>query len=589
GSTSINTLIHSAAVMVGAYTSLPPAVAATVPRRVPLRDSWIRHPFHSENPTVSITAEVAGTSSPSSTPPMTPTSPRLGGLRQIWDTPRPASVVVTTYTPPNKSANEELHGIEGKVSRAKAFFESAPLHTKEKKPFEMRKQSDDTTVVRYHVKNPYRISPKPKPRRFRNTISTYPQWGLEADEIPMKSDSDSDVQVIITDVSTTASGGNRDEMKSDPPVEITRIKPSYIRRRYGTVTGILSERNDDTEESLHKRLSNELRKYVQETTEETGNRRDAATPDAVDGVGDNYGIQDAPGMVVVIEEEEGSPTTSTASNSSEEVHRARVVLVSAFEGAEEEEEDTLDVSSSVVSLGRDGAWNRRRVVAPSHSPFPSCRCDRAIVVNTDDEGEGPSSTRSECQGSAIAEGHASSKTMVVVPEDGQVQAAGPRVVAACIKSYHDIPEELFNSLQESSVDPHPPPPSPTSSLKGTINIDNAPENTPVVVTPTSRPADWKTMQEGRQALLMGELSDADETEGEGSEVDLGGCVASTSDYHTSDGRGSSLSGASDDHHRHENSHNTDSLNSQHHLKNDYNSIYNHNNEYHLQNVQGKLA
>ncbi|XP_045600464.1 uncharacterized protein [Procambarus clarkii] len=216
--------------------------------------------------------------------------------------------------------------------------------------------------------------------------------------------------------------------------------------------------------------------------------------------------------------------------------------------------------AGVVSKGWDAV-----LCGPLYSPPPSCRRDHATLASRD-----------ECQDSATG-GHDPPPRTMVVPEDGQVQAA-PRVVAACIKSYHDIPEELFNSLEESSVDPitpgaaHTPPPL-------------SPAHTgPLPPTPAPR-GDWRTMREGRRALLMGEVSDAD-TE-DGSEVDLGG-VASTSDYHTSDGRGSSLSGASDDHHRNNDHRNEDHLrNNDHHGNNDHRHdghIYNAHKDHHAHDV-----
>lgn len=61
----------------------------------------------------------------------------------------------------------------------------------------------------------------------------------------------------------------------------------------------------------------------------------------------------------------------------------------------------------------------------------------------------------------------------------------PRVVAASVKSYQDIPEELFNSLPESSVDP-----------------DGEPKE-------ESNNSEWTNMLEVRRALLLQEGSDTE--------------------------------------------------------------------------------
>ncbi|XP_066980915.1 uncharacterized protein [Macrobrachium rosenbergii] len=658
--------------MVGAYTTLPPAVAATVPRRTVLRDSWIRH-----QPPDSPEPSSAASSAPSTTPlpPMTPRTPpkslKLGELRQRWDTPRPTSVVLTTYSPTNTS--EELQGISGRVSKAKAFFESAPLQEREenrqKPPLQFPFQQDETptdTIVSYRVKNPLRISPKPKPRRLRNTISTFPKWVSEDDS----NTQDHDVAVAVTvaeeDVVTAAvSSPTASEEADSSGIEITCVKPSYYRRRYGTVTGLIIDRAD-IEDVLRKKLAEDRALYDEGTTSVTvrsghsfGLVDNDDDNDDFDGVGqddevgdgdanficgvegegggsggvsgDDYSLSDADSqtatVIAAVGFDCGTGTSSSNSNSrnsssDDEIHTARRVAVvvpagessTSQEQEQEEEEEEQQQQQGSFSWGRDAAWNRHTFTSPSQGPFPSCRrrCDyaqtsatttspssylcgwgvvsssaAAAAVAAEEEEEG---THSECQGSSASEGHASpssatsSKAMIVLPQEdaaGKVQAAAavvaPRVVAACIKSYHDIPEELFNSLQESSVDPQPPsssspsPPPPPPPSSPPPSGKNA-SSTSLLPTPAPRSSDWKTMQEARKALLMGEVSDADTEEEEvGSEVELGG-VASTSDYHTSEGRGSSLSGASDDHHRHDGHYNQP-----HQAKNDHVYYYNNNN------------
>ncbi|XP_064095430.1 uncharacterized protein LOC135207538 isoform X2 [Macrobrachium nipponense] len=681
--------------MVGAYTTLPPAVAATVPRRTVLRDSWIRHqPPDSPEPSSAAASAAPSTTAslPSSSPPppMTPRTPpkplKLGELRQRWDTPRPTSVVLTTYSPPNTS--EELQGISGRVSKAKAFFESGPLQEREeiktKPPLQLPFQQDETptdTIVSYRVKNPLRISPTPKPRRLRNTISTFPKWVSEDDS----KTKDHDVAVAEEDVVTAAVSS------SSPPttaaasaeadssgIEITCVKPSYYRRRYGTVTGLIIDRTD-IEDVLRKRLAEDRNLYgegaasvavrsghsygpVDDDDDFDGGGQDDEVGDGdanfvcggggeegggggSGGVsGDDYSLSDADSqtatVIAAVDFDCGTGTSSSNSNSNsrnssssddDEIHTARrvAVVVSAGESStsqeQEEQEEEEQHRQDSVSWGRDAAWNRHTCTSPSQGPFPSCRrrwdytqtsyantstfsCGWGVVssssssaaaVAAEEEAEG---THSECQGSSASEGHASpssaasSKAMIVLPQEdaaGKVQAAAaatataaPRVVAACIKSYHDIPEELFNSLQESSVDPQspsssspsPPPPPPPSSPPPSGKNASSSSSTSLVPTPAPRGSEWKTMQEARKALLMGEVSDADTEEEEevGSEVELGG-VASTSDYHTSEGRGSSLSGASDDHHRHDGGHDSHQPNQ---AKNDHVYYYNNNNSYH---------
>ena len=72
------------------------------------------------------------------------------------------------------------------------------------------------------------------------------------------------------------------------------------------------------------------------------------------------------------------------------------------------------------------------------------------------------------------------------------QVGTPRVVAAALKSYKDIPEELFNSLQESSVDP-----LPNGATRNTQQHDIG----DTLERSCRKEQDWVVMQEGRRALL----------------------------------------------------------------------------------------
>ncbi|XP_071528286.1 uncharacterized protein [Panulirus ornatus] len=465
--------------------------------------------------------------------------------------PRPTSVVLTTYCPPGGAA-QEFRGLPGQVSRVKAFFESHPLESEESELSpRLLKEDQSATAVTYRVKNPYRSSPRPRLRRYRNTISAYPLWppggAHNADQNPRFS-AQLDQQGNIVKPSQLI---YRTQDDTDL-VEIKHIKPVLLRKRYGTITGIV--RNPHEKQEVLDSFK-------------TGNALNCDSSRAIDGVGVIVSGNTSSGSV------EGDVIISGSTGTGAEI--TNVVNGTVGSGAEggsgsvADEEGVMVSEASVVVSGSTGSgeeggllvsgstgsggegagvavepsarlskgWDAERP-GPPDSPLLSCPCDHASVVFTD-------ATDSECQAS-VAGGHEPRPQTMVVPEDGQVQAT-PRVVAACIKSYRDIPEELFNSLQESSVDPVAPGPESTSPPPSPSIISPPPPTVTTPLPPTPAPrSDWRTMREGRRALLTGEVSDAD-TE-EGSEGDLGG-VASTSDYHTSDGRGSSLSGASDDHHR----------------------------------------
>ncbi|XP_042887588.1 uncharacterized protein LOC122263281 isoform X2 [Penaeus japonicus] len=518
--------------MVGSYTSLPPGVAATVPRRILLRDSWIKQAVTPEEAALEArsesreAAEPNAAEAPSSLPPSTPPSTRPSLLardtlrsppsasppclspdlprpferfrsasaRESRAAPRPASVVLTTYI--STAAKDEFEGLSGKVSRAKAFFESSPLQVKATSgegegEGAGRQEAELTpdTLVTYTFRNPLRASPKPRPlRRYRNTLSSFPRWADLADA-PAGGDDESPAPGKRPGYDSAPEG----EAMAPEAITIKRVRPVVARRRHGTIVGILKNVPRPPAGDATPVGAGEEREIAGGGAKGgPGGRASSVGGEARDGAGGGEGGGGGGGP--------GHPAPASG-----------------------------------LSSDRDAERSRR--TAPC-SPLPPCRCDHATPV--------PDARASECHETSAAAGHEPHGDAMVVPGDAGVQAA-PRVVAACIKSYHDIPEELFNSLQESSVDPTPSPPPPAKQDPSLLA--SLPPPAPPTPAPTPAPrSDWKTMRDGRRALLAGgdEASDVD-TE-EGSELDGGGGAASTSDYHTSDGRGSSLSGASDDHH-----------------------------------------
>nr|XP_027224301.1 peptidyl serine alpha-galactosyltransferase-like [Penaeus vannamei] len=182
--------------MVGSYTSLPPGVAATVPRRILLRDSWVKHAAGPPEEAVAEASEPNAAEPPSPPPPSPPPSTRPSLLaregprspplasppclspdlprpferfrsasaRESRKKARPASVVLTTYI--STAAKDEFQGLSGKVSRTKAFFESSPLQVKDSSGEWDEADIQETdlppdTLVTYTFKNPLRASPKP--------------------------------------------------------------------------------------------------------------------------------------------------------------------------------------------------------------------------------------------------------------------------------------------------------------------------------------------------------------------------------------------------------------------------------------------
>ncbi|XP_063598822.1 uncharacterized protein LOC134775279 isoform X2 [Penaeus indicus] len=507
--------------MVGSYTSLPPGVAATVPRRILLRDSWVKHaagppeeaaaeatepstteptssppPFTSPSTRPSLFAREGPRSPPLASPPcLSPDLPRpferfrSASTRESRTARRPASVVLTTYI--STAAKDEFQGLSGKVSRTKAFFESSPLQVKGSsgEGEEADRQEPDLppdTLVTYTFRNPLRTSPKPRPlRRYRNTLSSFPRW---ADLADASAGGDNDISAPPRKPGYDSAPEG--EARAPEEVTIKRVRPVVSRRRHGTIVGILKN-------PLSPPAGDTAQAVASEEREIAGGGAKGGPGGGASGVGGEARAEAGGGGGGG-----GGPGRPAP--------------------------------ASGLSSDRDA--ERSRHAAPC-SPLPSCRCDHATLV--------PGARASECHETSAAAGHEPVGDDMVVPGDAGVQAA-PRVVAACIKSYHDIPEELFNSLQESSVDPSPSPPPPAKQDPSPV----AALPPPAPPTPAPR-SDWKTMRDGRRALLAGgdEASDVD-TE-EGSELDGGGGAASTSDYHTSDGRGSSLSGASDDHHKHD--------------------------------------
>ncbi|XP_037799357.1 uncharacterized protein LOC119594369, partial [Penaeus monodon] len=256
--------------MVGSYTSLPPGVAATVPRRILLRDSWVKHaagpPEEAAAEATEPNAAEPTSSSPPSTPPSTrpsllaregPRGPplasppclspdlprpferfRSASTRESRSVPRPASVVLTTYI--STAAKDEFQGLSGKVSRTKAFFESSPLQVKGSagEGEEADHQETDLppdTLVTYTFRNPLRASPKPRPlRRYRNTLSSFPRW---ADLADASAGGDSDVSAPTR--KPAYDSAPEGEARAPEEVTIKRVRPVVSRRRHGTIVGIL--------------------------------------------------------------------------------------------------------------------------------------------------------------------------------------------------------------------------------------------------------------------------------------------------------------------------------------------------------------
>ncbi|XP_069954654.1 mucin-2-like isoform X2 [Cherax quadricarinatus] len=597
--------------MVGRYTSLPVEVASTVPRRSLFRDSWVRHSsqpsfqgvssametleptalgppsdqgaqeipepsgltqrpdtslLNNQNPLGSSELRVStlrpdtGIRSPSDQGsmgflgPLGSTSGPTTGLRPAndqrpRDTTRPASVILTTYCP-SGGVMQEFQGLTGRVSRARAFFESTTSQPEEpESPLQSPQEDISATAVTYRYKNPHRASPRPRGHRYRNTISTFPRWAPSGQHPAI----DDAGHAQLTSPDLDDQGNIRKPQRTKDDTDIVEIKPVMIRRRFGTITGIITSLSTHDKEPYPSKKNEES-----SSSEGTSGEGDIAVSSSagfvdevvVSSISTDSGGEGAGVVTAGSSGGEGAGVVSTGSSGGE---GAGVVSTgnSGGEGAGvvntgNSGGEGAGVGESVgagVSKGWDAVW-----CAPFYSPPPSCLCEHATLVSK-------GVVASESQDSA-AGGHDQGPRTMVVPEDGQVQAA-PRVVAACIKSYHDIPEELFNSLEESSVDPitpglasttptHSPAHTALSPPTNTLTPAPSPPSITNTLPPTPAPrSDWRAMREGRRALLMGEVSDADT---EGSEGDLGG-VASTSDYHTSDGRGSSLSGASDDHHR----------------------------------------
>nr|XP_045600597.1 vegetative cell wall protein gp1-like [Procambarus clarkii] len=169
------------------------------------------------------------------------TSVSPGGDQRPRAPPRPASVILTTYIP-DGGVLQELRGLSGQVSRAKAFFESSTTQP-EDQPGPSPPEEDDisATAVTYRVKNPHRSPAQRRPRRYRNTISTFPRWapsGQHAAIDDIKNDhrasSDLDEQGNI--VSRPQCPGADDD---DDDVVIRRVKPVVVRRRHGTIMAVV--------------------------------------------------------------------------------------------------------------------------------------------------------------------------------------------------------------------------------------------------------------------------------------------------------------------------------------------------------------
>ena len=476
---------------VSTYTSLPPGIAATVPKRPSLKDTWIRK--QTSSPCLSRPLPSRSTSRPKTLPrrssPKRPISVDLGKpfahrRERSWD------------------ENLDVIGITGQVKRRTLFFETQPLikpenksnepkdsprkNLKENEKIDKDKINSDNLVC--ETKSILRLS-----KHKRNTISSFPRWESITHQYKFTDNSNpKNNETIKTTIIN-------DIICNDTPNKPQSTESSFSPRRHTQAVNInlrnipQISKEEKKKENSSDNTGNECNK-----NEKLTNKKPKKENKLVN-------------KHLFVDSDKKTAKTKDSSNN----------------------KDNQNISSKNLKKAGVGKSDANTGVS-THKPV--CRCSRSSSSSLDTAAVKLTSSSSVSRrflnqipyrkntslnvSSSIRENNVSACSVSMgIPDDSGVSA--PRVVAASMKSYKDIPEELFNSLPESSVDPSPPP--------------------------EPAPSEWSNMKEGRRSLSLlippdCALSD-EETEGSEGETWVSG-VASTSDYHTSDGRSSSLSLAS---------------------------------------------
>ncbi|XP_076061934.1 uncharacterized protein LOC143037499 isoform X2 [Oratosquilla oratoria] len=419
------------------YTVLPPQIVATVPRRN-LKMAAL-HPF---GPATSSYSSSACSSSVATFP------------RAAHHLRRPASLVIEPYSA-SKARDLENFAVSGQVSERRKFFEAEPLRNeerttwlaneegeeeveKEEAEVEIKKKKEVipagelpkpqeplTEVIRYRVVDPHRLPPpRPRPRQQRNTISAFPFWTSQQEKVTAP-------LRRILDEERGLGGGENLPAGGGPPTTTAM-----------TASG----------EETRKKFEAGVR---------SGWPREGCGEGRGGGGGGGGG---------------GKGTSSSAG-----------------------EPEVLSTRETPSGNGRADqllAVAPPRAAAAAVSAFPSgrvpCKCDHSIVVSTEDT----SSVRCSENGVVVhgggggggggggAGGAGDDQQAMAAPSSG----SSPRVVAASIKSFRDIPQELFDSLPESSVDPTPLEKQRVASMSSS--------------TQQEAPSGWQAMRRSHQSLLL---------------------------------------------------------------------------------------
>ena len=473
------------------YRSLPDAIAFTIPRRTSMRESWWREKRY-----------------PSGGVTQCSTIPEEGDETGV--TPRNNNSIQQTITTLKRdgllaevlSTKEDAICVTGQVKKYANFFEEIPRKIDLTAKNMPRPQSIDSSFqekIKYKVKYPFWDDyTMPKSKMRRNTVSNFPKW-----------------EGICREQMESSTTQKRKAVAEFEDICVNRVQALKLKLLNSSAEIDTSSSLTCPEDTLNATV---MEKHIYQVTDSKtisikepvleGSSKLFVKPRIqrlsfvnyypVNLHRENDLTSLACASEFVPSQEMSSVASSTGGRCVEEPHaggrpasascdvvRSRCVVQSC--SVSDKSESHQDLDAAVHSDASECA-----IISKGKTSKTKCdnfnKTEGYMVSDADN-----SSNYRKTMGASNLD-----KETTISFSDNEAAAPStqsntPRVVGAALKSYKDIPEELFNSLPESSVDPAPNVSSASS--------DRSPGDSDRGGDVYRQEQDWVVMQEGRRVLL----------------------------------------------------------------------------------------